>query len=168
MTASAPTGRQLVLNLGDWHVTDEATAVLTCLGLGSCVAFAAYDPVRKVGGMAHMVLPDSTARGRPTAEARFVDCAIPMVVGRMEELGAKPSRLQVHLVGGAQVLRTGQALSAMNIGAQNARAAAAVVQQLGLAVQTRALGGVHGRTVRLHMETGAIEITSVDRDRRAA
>lgn len=166
MTATAST-RQVVLNLGDWHATDDPTLVLACLGLGSCVAFAAHDAAVRVGGMAHMVLPDSDVRRGGSDSARFVDRAIPLVLERMEELGARRERMQVHLVGGAQVLRTGQALSSMNIGAQNARSAEATVSDLGLTVLTRALGGVHGRTVRLVMETGAIEITSVSADRRA-
>jgi chemotaxis protein CheD len=50
---------ETTLSLGEWAVTDGRDGVLTCLGLGSCVAFIAYDPVARVGGVAHMVLTDS-------------------------------------------------------------------------------------------------------------
>lgn len=82
------------LGLGEWHVTADRGMTLTCLGLGSCVAFIAWDPIAKVGGMAHMVLPDSTA-GRGGAPGKFVDTAIPLVLSTMQGAGALRSRLHI-------------------------------------------------------------------------
>ena len=59
---------------------------LTTLGLGSCVGVALRDPVTKVGGLAHVMLPDSTAiRGVHTNIAKFADTAIVELVRQMEE-----------------------------------------------------------------------------------
>jgi len=148
---------ETTLSLGEWAVSAEPGAVLACLGLGSCVAFAAYDPVKRVGGMAHMVLPDSSM-GRVTelAPAKFVDVAIPLILGEMTTLGALRSRLQVHLIGGARML-SGNA-DRMKIGERNAQAAQEFSRRLGLRVVTEELGGASGRTVRLHITTGQIRI----------
>ena len=66
---------------------------LTTLGLGSCVGIAIRDPITKIGGLAHIMLPDSTAiRGGQTNIPKFADTGITELVRQMEMLGAKKSR----------------------------------------------------------------------------
>ncbi|MGE3857358.1 MAG: chemotaxis protein CheD [Dehalococcoidia bacterium] len=152
---------ETTLSLGEWAVSNDRDAVLTCLGLGSCVAFIAYDPVARVGGMAHMVLPDST-QGRATArsEAKFVDVAVPLVMQELTALGALKARMQVSLVGGAAMLPVRSGMEQMNIGARNAAAAHAAVKAQGLRVRLEDLGGTQGRTVRLAVRTGEVTIST--------
>lgn len=160
---------ETTLSLGEWAVTNDRDGVLTCLGLGSCVAFVAYDPVTRVGGMAHMVLPDSS-QGRPTprSEAKFVDVAVPLVMNELFAIGAMRARVQVSLLGGAKMLANSRAPEAMSIGARNAVAAQAAVQALGLRVRVEDLGGTQGRTVRLYVRTGEITISTARVLRAAA
>ena len=152
---------ETTLSLGEWAATNDREGVLTCLGLGSCVAFIAYDPVARVGGMAHMVLPDST-QGRATtrSEAKFVDVAVPLVMREIQALGALKARLQISLVGGAAMLPVRSGNEALNIGARNAAAAQAAVKALGLRVKVEDLGGTQGRTVRLQVRTGEVTIST--------
>lgn len=153
---SAPAGVEIPLGLGEWAVSKDAHAHLVCMGLGSCVAFVAHDPVAGVGGMAHMVLPDSTAgRASVAAPAKFVDVAIPLVLAEMDARGALRGRTKYHLVGGAQMLQTSLAL---NIGDRNVAAADSITSALRLRLSTRDVGGGHGRTVRLSVGTGALDI----------
>lgn len=159
---------ETTLSLGEWAVSNDRDGVLTCLGLGSCVAFIAYDPVARIGGMAHMVLPDSAqGRATPRSEAKFVDVAVPLVLKEMQALGALKARLQVSLVGGAAMLPTSRGADAMNIGARNAAAALAAVSAAGLRVRLEETGGTQGRTVRLRMGTGEVSISTA-RELRAA
>lgn len=159
---------ETTLSLGEWAVTDNRDGVLTCLGLGSCVAFIAYDPVARVGGMAHMVLPDS-AQGRATtrSEAKFVDVAVPLVLRELGALGALKARLQISLVGGAAMLPVRSGNEALNIGARNAAAALAAVKALGMRVRMEDLGGTQGRTVRLQVRSGEVTVSTA-RTLRAA
>ena len=146
-----------VLGLGEWDATAEEGAVLSCLGLGSCVAFAARDPVAEVIGMAHMVLPDSTlGRG---GGGKFVDTAIPLVLDKMKELGALRSRLTIYLVGGSQMLAkvTGDH---GRIGERNAEVARLTLASLRLPVKAEDLGGNRGRTVRLHRDGGEMTVST--------
>src|SRR4051794_38487001 len=80
----------------------NGAAMMTCLGLGSCVSVCALDPVANVSGMAHIMLPRSLqpedGKGKP---ARFADQGIPELVNSMEKLGAQRSRLVVAVAGGA-------------------------------------------------------------------
>lgn len=155
------TATERSLGLGEWAVTTDPRAVLICLGLGSCVAFAAFDPEVRVAGMAHMVLPDSTAgRVSEVTPAKFVDRAIPMVVEAMTKQGARPERIRVHLVGGASMLTNAVRVNTMNIGERNADAARAAVRAHGLRIVGEHLGGTHGRTVRLVAGSGDVSVTT--------
>jgi chemotaxis protein CheD len=153
--------RTTALSLGEWHISADPEESLACIGLGSCVAFVAWDPVAGLAGMAHMVLPDSTqGRESATAPAKFVDTAIPLVVDRMTARGARRERLRIHLVGGAGMLQGVQRTNSMNIGERNTIAARAAVRALGLRVYAEATGGGHGRTVRLSVADGSMTISS--------
>lgn len=149
------------LGLGEWAVTTDPRAVLICLGLGSCVAFAAFDPSVPVAGMAHMVLPDSSAgRVSEVTPAKFVDLAVPLVLQAMVRQGARPEQVRVHLVGGASMLTNVARVSSMNIGERNAEAARTAVRAHGLRIAGEHLGGTHGRTVRLAIDTGEVSVTT--------
>ena len=160
---------ETTLSLGEWAVSNDVDAVLTCLGLGSCVAFVAYDPVARVGGMAHVVLPDSTlGRPSPRAAAKFADLAVPLVMQEMAALGALRSRVQVSLIGGARMLAGGRVQDSLNIGERNITATRAAVQALGLHVRMEETGGGQGRTVRLPVRTGGLSISTARAFRAAA
>lgn len=150
----------IVLSLGEWHVTDGPDVVLICLGLGSCVAISLYDPVRRVGGMAHMVLPDSSA-GRPSAgSAKFVDQAIPMLLDELRQAGANVRRLVVDIAGGASMLASSIAGGPEQVGPRNVNAVTEVLAEAGIHMRSAETGGNHGRTVRLHIATGELEVST--------
>ncbi len=146
------------LSLGEWAVTADPDAVLTCVGLGSCIGLTMYDPSTKVGGMAHMVLPDSTAARSGTVGAKFVDIAIPFLLGALTHAGAQPRRLRIHMAGGAQVLQSASASGGMHIGERNAEAARQRLTTLGLTVAGEEVGGARGRTMRLEVGTGRVTV----------
>ncbi len=149
-----------MLSLGEWAVSDDPSDLLVCLGLGSCVALCLYDPLRSIGGMAHMVLPDSTATGAKSSGAKFVDVAVPLLLDEMEAKGAGRARLRAHLVGGAQMLQGAAFKSTANIGERNAKAARAALRSAGVLVRGEELGGSNGRTVRLEVATGRLTAAS--------
>lgn len=157
-----------MLSLGEWAVSDDPAKQLVCLGLGSCVAFCGYDPQKQVGGMAHMVLPDSDHGKRGGAGAKFVDLAIPLVLEEMEKLGALRSRIKIQLVGGAQMMNGPGVSEAMKIGARNVEAAHQVLKDLRLRTVDEDTGGDAGRTVQLAIASGGLEVTSPRRKIEAA
>ena len=146
----------VTLNLGQWSVSAEPDKVLTCLGLGSCVALCLHDPKAGVGGMAHMVLP-SSREGKDTSEAKFVDLAVPMVIEEMERHGAERRRMACYLVGGAHILTNTTTVLAL-VGERNVEAARAALQQVGVRVKADDVGGERGRTVRLYVASGEVVV----------
>ena len=143
--------KEIHLNLGQMAAENKPEAVLTCLGLGSCVALCVYDPVAKIGGMAD------------EQRARFVDCAAPMLVGSMEKIGAIKTRLKVKLVGGAAVTASsGNPL--LDLGKRNIDAATEILGKMGLPIRAADIGGTQGRSVRLYVETGKLIVSRLKGD----
>ena len=66
----------------------KAPDVITTLGLGSCIGLVFYDPVSKVGGMVHYLLPDSTKVRNNSNIAKFADTGIDELLRRVIAAGA--------------------------------------------------------------------------------
>ena len=158
MTIRSATARtDVVLGLGQMHVTNEADAVLVCLGLGSCVAVCAYDAIAGVAGMAHIVLPAASNGAAP--HPKFADSAIPMIIQQMQELGALTGRMAVKIVGGAQLVGANGTIGVMNIGASNVEAVTNALTQQGVHIQETEVGGNHGRTARFFVDSGVVLVS---------
>ena len=149
----------IVLNLGELRAAQGDNAVLVCLGLGSCVGLCAYDPVTRVGGMAHMVLPSSSEDRNGAGSPKFVDRAIPTLIEEMERMGALRSLMITKIVGGARMVNAGSAAGVLNIGDRNVVAAKTALANLGLPLHGADTGGTHGRTVRLSLNTGQLLVS---------
>ena len=132
----------------------KAPDVITTLGLGSCIGLVFYDPVSKVGGMVHYMLPDSTI-------AKFADTGIDELLRRVIAAGANKGRLIAKIAGGARMFEVSGLSDVGNIGARNAEAAKAKLKQLGIRLVAEDTGLNYGRTVELHCDTGEFYIKSV-------
>ena len=94
------------VGMADYKV-GRAPASLISYGLGSCIGISLYDPQAKVGGLLHIMLPDST-QARPTDNpAKFADTGLPLMLQKVLELGASRSRLVAKMAGGAQMCLAG-------------------------------------------------------------
>lgn len=153
----------VVVGLGELKVSGDPASVLTCLGLGSCVCVACYDPISKVGGMAHVVLPASEGRvSEPTP--KYADMAVPMLLEEIKKAGGIRSRLVVKLAGGAELSRAPGLDNAFEIGAKNQVAVKEALSKEGVKVAVEELGGNKGRTVRMYVDTGRITVTTAGRE----
>ena len=88
-------------------------------GLGSCVGIALYDPQTKVGGLAHIMLPDSTQARATDNTAKFADTALPVLLDQVIALGGARNRLTAKIAGGSQMFSFAQATDVMRIGDRN-------------------------------------------------
>ena len=137
----------------------KAPDVITTLGLGSCIGLVFYDPVSKVGGMVHYMLPDSTKVRNNSNIAKFADTGIDELLRRVIAAGANKGRLIAKIAGGARMFEVSGDVG--NIGARNAEAAKAKLKQLGIRLVAEDTGLNYGRTVELHCDTGEFYIKSV-------
>lgn len=135
--------------------------IITTLGLGSCIGIALYDPVTKIGGLAHIMLPDSTKMKNNTNIAKFADTGIEELVRRMVAAGVSKSRLVAKIAGGAKMFEVSGLSDVGNVGERNAEASRAKLKELGIPLLAEDTGLNYGRTVELHCETGEFHIKSV-------
>jgi chemotaxis protein CheD len=149
----------IVVGLGEMAISKDPEAILTCLGLGSCIALCAYDPVNKVGGMVHIVLPQNS--GTPDdSPAKYADTAVPLLLQEMAKSSASKSRLIVKLVGGAQMSLAPGLKGVFNTGERNVEMVIAALNKEHIAVSASDIGGNKGRTVQLFPATGRLTVKS--------
>jgi chemotaxis protein CheD len=145
------------------HATGGAGDVLVTLGLGSCVAILLNDRQARVGGLAHVLLPEpALARDRDN-HAKFAATAVPMLVRELAALGARAQRLEARLVGGASMFTTLMVPGSLNMGERNVRASRAALREAAIPVLGEAVGGDFGRSVRFTVADGRVLVTSVGR-----
>src|SRR4029079_7807374 len=80
-----------------------ASGTISTIGLGSCVAIVLYEPVARIGGMAHVLLPSETMSRDRSNPAKFPATAVPLLLKEMRALGARPERIHAKIVGGASM-----------------------------------------------------------------
>ena len=153
-------GNVIKVGMADLN-TCKSPDVITTLGLGSCIGLTLYDPVTKIGGMVHYMLPDSTQVRNHENIAKFADTGIEELLKRVIAAGANKTRLVAKIAGGAKMFETTGVSSIGNIGARNAEAAKQILKQKGIRLVAEDTGLNYGRTVELHCETGEFHIKSV-------
>ena len=141
---------------------------LTTLGLGSCVGIALYDPVTKVSGLAHIMLPDSTKIKNNQNIAKFADTGIEELIKQMIKIGASKTRLVAKIAGGAQMFAfktsTSQANDMMQVGARNVEAVKAVLKKEAIRLLAEDTGLNYGRTIEFYSENGQLLIKRVGKE----
>lgn len=160
-------GTQLLVGMAEIQVAKEGP-LFVCLGLGSCIGLAAYDPVAKVAGMVHVMLPVAFADKPIEKPGKFADTGVPAMLEQMARLGASTSRIVVAMAGGAQVFNFGSGSSGrLDIGKRNADAVEEQIRNLGLRCLGRDVGGNQGRTMTFDSGSGLIKVRTVTSMERA-
>lgn len=141
--------------------TGKDPDILTTLGLGSCIGIALWDPTTKIGGLAHVMLPDSTKIRNNSNIAKFADTGITELVRQMEALGVQKRRLVAKIAGGARMFEVSGSTSVGNIGEKNALASKEKLKELGIPILAEDTGLNYGRTVELNCANGDYVIKAV-------
>ena len=149
----------IIVGLGEVKITKDVSAILTCLGLGSCIGIAAYDPIAKVAGMAHIVLPSSAGRNG-LASSKYADVGIPDLLEQVSQQGAITSRLIIKIAGGAQISKARGLEDSFKIGEKNADSVRAIFSHLSISIKASDVGGDYGRTMKIFLESGNTIVTS--------
>jgi chemotaxis protein CheD len=147
--------KQLVVGVGDGGVSRDPDVLIVTYALGSCVAVMLHDPVAKVSGMVHYMLPESTmsseqTQGRPWM---FADTGISCLLRAALDQGADKRRLLVFAAGGAQVMND---TTLFNIGKRNCLALRKALWKFGLVAHAEETGGTVARTVRMEVGSGRV------------
>jgi chemotaxis protein CheD len=151
---------RFVVGIGEAAIEAGPGGVIVTHALGSCIAVCIFDPVSRVGGLLHFLLPDSriNAARAKTQPMAFADTGIPLFFQSAYARGLNKKSCIVKLVGGAEVTDTARA--SMGVGKRNALAARNLLWRNSVLVKAEAIGGASARTVTLHLEDGRLDITN--------
>lgn len=122
--------------------------------LGSCVAIMLYDTGKRIGGMAHSVLPETRDKN-VRDPGKYVNTAIPALITKMTIAGARTNKLIAKLAGGAAMFKTDNSL---NVGAKNVEMAKKLLKQYGIPLKGEDTGGNRSRVVKFYLRDGKVEI----------
>ena len=152
----------LVVAMADVKLSSTAGERLLTYALGSCLGVVIHDPVARVAGLLHVMLPDSSI-DRAKAErnpAMFVDTGVPLLFRESYRLGARKERIVVKVVGGAHAGATEEA-DQFQIGKRNLIMLRKLLWRNNVLLHAHETGGLQtSRTVVVDVATGALTIRS--------
>ncbi|MCE5336430.1 MAG: chemotaxis protein CheD [Desulfobacteraceae bacterium] len=144
-----------VVGVADMAISNSPDDVLITYSLGSCIAVVIFDPVARVGGMLHYMLPESSldSEKAKTNPNMFADTGIINLFKQSYQFGAKKEKTIVKAFGGAQILDQN---GLFNIGKRNYMAMRKIFWRNNVSIASEHIGGVVNRTVRLEMSSGRV------------
>ncbi len=153
----------VTIDISDCKVSNDTTASLITYSLGSCIGVAIWDPVVRVGGMLHYMLPDSSiaqdkAKNNPSM---FGNTGIPLLFKSVFKLGATKQRLIVKVAGGSQLLDD---QGTFNIGKRNYVMLRQLFWKNNVLIDAEDIGGSISRTVTLDIKTGKVTVKNRSRE----
>lgn len=150
---------KLTVGVADLVVTADASAMLVTYALGSCLGITVFDPVAKVAGMLHAMLPDSAIDPAKAAAnpAMFVDTGVPELFRQAYKLGATKERLVCKVAGGAAVLE-GAREDLFEIGKRNFVMLRKLLWKNGVLLKAQDVGSNVSRTMLLSAATGEVTL----------
>ncbi len=140
--------------------------ILETRGLGSCVGVTMYDPTKKIGGLAHLMLPNSNPDETLTdlTKLRYANYALPFMVGKMIFMGCSKENIVGKLVGGASMFR--KKSPTLDIGKKNIEAVKQFFHENSLSIVSEHIEGVVGRSLFFDLNSGKVIIKIYGKDRQ--
>lgn len=138
---------------------------ISTAGLGSCVGLVLYEERKKICGLVHVMLPDSTLSRTPHFKpGKFADTGIAHLIKLLEEQGCITSRLKAKFAGGAQMFKIQSSNRLLQIGSRNVEAVEKILNQYRIPIIASDVGGNKGRTIEFDPETSKLKIRTIQED----
>lgn len=159
-------GQMIKVGMADMNLCSAPDAITT-LGLGSCVGIVLYDATKKLCGMVHVMLPDSTQIRNNQNAAKFADTGIDVLLDRLLKLGANRRCITAKIAGGAQMFAFSTNNDMLRVGERNVEATKRKLAQLGIPLLAEDTGSTYGRTIEFYPENGSLLIKAVGKEPKA-
>jgi chemotaxis protein CheD len=147
------------LPMGGVYASNKHLKITTLLG--SCVAACLYDPVAKIGGMNHILLPGTMQAGDEGLATRYGVHAMELLINRIMKLGGSKQNLRAKVFGGAKMLSF--APGVIDIAAMNSEFILEFLKREHIPLEAYSLGGVSAVTVWFEPITGKVQIRRIPR-----
>lgn len=144
--------QQISIHIGEFYASNEPAIIDTVLG--SCVAVCLFDPVKRIGGMNHILLPGKADLKRFDASARYGINAMELLINKVMGLGSRRSRLVAKAFGGANMFQSISAES--GVGEKNSEFVIEFLNNEDIKIISKDLGGHDTRRIFFHTDTGDV------------
>jgi chemotaxis protein CheD len=145
----------LRVGMAEFKVANLPT-ILTSIGLGSCVAVVLYDDFKKIGGLAHIMLPKEKEANDTSNPAKFADSAIELMLKEMEKKGANKKNIKAKIFGGANMFPNIYHNPLTKVGERNIIAVREELKKRKIRIVAEDVGGNIGRTVIFDTSNGKV------------
>lgn len=150
------------VGIADMNITKSPDTIRTS-GLGSCVGVVLYDEYKKIAGLLHVMLPDSSLdRSDKLNEAKFADTGVYALMELLKAEGVRPMSLKAKIAGGAQMFQFGSS-DTIRIGPRNIEAVKKELKRLSIRIVAEDTGGSSGRTIEFNPETAMLSVRTVNK-----
>jgi chemotaxis protein CheD len=149
----------LLVKMAEMGVACNSTLLKTTLG--SCVAVVLHDPQKRIGGLAHIMLPERL--GDDGSIGKYAETAIPGLLSRLLKGGCGRENIRAMLAGGANMFHLESGDKIATIGQKNVEAARQILEKLLIPITHEDTGGEQGRTVLFDSHSGEIHIRTLER-----
>lgn len=153
------------VGMAKYHVIHNP-GKLVCQGLGSCVAVVLYDKEKKIGGLAHVMLPYRKEAKDHSNPDKFADSAIDSMIEMMVSKGALERRIKAKIFGGANMFPHVQNASLMNMGEKNVTAVKRELAKRKIEIIAEDLRGDQGRTLVFDTRDGSVRVKTIKGEER--
>ena len=152
-----------LINVGVAQLKIGASPTVLRTILGSCVGICIYDRIKKIGGLAHVLLPTDTTSGR--LPEKYADTAIPLLVEMLLKEGAKKENLSAKIAGGASMFKFQSNNTLGQIGDRNVETTKEVLENLGIPVLEEDIMGNTGRVIDFYLEDGRLKVKAAGKEK---
>jgi len=139
---------------------------ITTIGLGSCVGVVLYDSSRKIAGLVHIMLPDSTKIKQNQNKMKFADSGIDLLLNELEKNGSDKKSLKAKIAGGAKMFNFSSTSDLGSIGDKNVIAVRNKLNSLGIKIVSEDVGLNYGRTIVFDPETDELTVIKAGKQMR--
>lgn len=153
---------EIKVSISDYKISESPDKLIT-IGLGSCVGIAIYDKTSKIGGLSHIMLPDSSFFSKDLKPEKFADLAIVKMVDEITG-GKKTRNLVAKIAGGSSMFNFPDNKINGNIGDRNVQAVEAKLKELGIPILASHTGGKIGRTMIVNLEDFIVNIRTANKE----
>jgi len=150
---------KIKVTMGGGAVT-TAPHIISSSGLGSCVVLTLYDTERKLGGLAHIMLPDSNNLNGYHPAYKCADTAIATLIKELRTMRATPQNMVAKLVGGAKMFLSSDDFGP-GIGGQNIISIKRILKRRRIPLIAENTGGNYGRNVEFHLDSGRVMVRAI-------
>jgi chemotaxis protein CheD len=150
--------REIIVNTGEVKYSSYPV-IFSSTGVGSCVVVFIFDARRKIGGVAHIMLPRPTEFSGENV-GLFANTSTSLLISSLINCGAEASTLSAKIIGGANIFEWAEGCGLSGLGKRNIENVKRELLRQKIYLAAEEVGGTNGKTVKCCTNTGKVFIKS--------